>query len=235
MERARVNGVDVEYELIGSGQPVLLIHGSHLAGSFLPLVALPVMTRSCLLIRYHRRGFLGSSSPGGPVSIEDQAADASALLDHLQVPAAHVVGHSYGGAIALQLAHDAPQRVHSLILLEAALLSVPGGREVTDLVAAASRLYRQGDWELAVDPFLGGPRDRAVVARNVPGGLEQAIRDMDTYFQIEAPAHQEWRFTHREGERIRQPAVPPHLCRLCGHVPTTSVTRARGWSRLSSE
>jgi benzoate-CoA ligase family protein len=207
MERARVNGVELEYELKGSGQPMLLVHGSHLARSFLPLVAQPAMTDSCLLIRYHRRGFLGSSSPGGPVSIEDQAADAAALLAYLNVPSAHVVGHSYGGPIALQLAHDSPRRVHSLILLEAALLSVPGGRDVSDLVTAATALYRQGDWDLAVDPFLGGPKDRADVARNIPGGLEQAIRDMDTYFQIEAPAHETWRFGAEEGARIEQPVL----------------------------
>jgi benzoate-CoA ligase family protein len=207
MERARVNGVELEYELRGSGQPVLLIHGSHLARSYLPLLARRELTERCLLIRYHRRGFLGSSSPTGPVSIKDQAADALALLEYVDVPGAHVVGHSYGGSIALQLAHDAPDRVHSLVLLEAALLSVPGGDEVSKLVAAATRLYRQGDWELAVDPFLGGPRDRADIARAIPGGLEQAIRDMDTYFQIEAPAHEEWRFTAREAERIKQPVL----------------------------
>jgi benzoate-CoA ligase family protein len=207
MERARVNGVELEYELKGSGQPVLLVHGSHLARSFLPLVAQPAMTESCLLIRYHRRGFLGSSSPSGPVSIADQAADAAALLEYLNVPSAHVVGHSYGGPIALQLAHDYPERVHSLILLEAALLSVPGGRDVSELVTATTTLYRQGDWDLAVDPFLGGPKDRADVARNIPGGLEQAIRDMDTYFLIEAPAHEEWRFTAEEGRRIGHPVL----------------------------
>jgi benzoate-CoA ligase family protein len=207
MERARLNGAELEFELIGSGQPVLLIHGSHLARSYLPLVAQPSLAKSCLLIRYHRRGFLGSSSPRGPVSIEEQAADAEALLEYLDVPAAHVVGHSYGGTIALQLAHDYPDRVHSLALLEAALLTVPGGREVTALVAAATRLYRQGDWDVAVDPFLGGPRDRAEVAKNIPGALEQAIRDMDTYFHIEAPAHERWRFDAAEGRRIKQPVL----------------------------
>jgi pimeloyl-ACP methyl ester carboxylesterase len=207
MERARVNGVELEFELKGSGQPVLLIHGSHLARSYLPLVAQPSLAEACLLIRYHRRGFLGSTSPRGPVSMEDQAADAAALLEYLDVPSAHVVGHSYGGSIALQLAHDAPDRVHSLGLLEAVLLTVPGGKEVTDLVEATTELYRQGDWDLAVDPFLGGPKDRADMARNIPGALEQAIRDMDTYFLIEAPALERWRFTAAEGERIKQPVL----------------------------
>src|SRR5512142_1747448 len=138
MERARVNGVELEYELRGSGEPVLLIHGSHIARSFLPLLAQPALTRRYTLIRYHRRGFLGSSPARGAVSIEDQAADAQALLEYLHLSPAHVVGHSYGGSIALQLAVDAPNCVHSLVLLEAALTVVPHWRAVSELNAATT-------------------------------------------------------------------------------------------------
>lgn len=207
MQRARVNGVELEYEIKGAGEPVLLIHGSHIGGSFVPLVAQPSMREGYQLIRYHRRGFLGSEPPKGPVSIAEQAADAKALLEHLNVRRAHVVGHSYGGPIALQLAVDAPELVHSLALLEAALLSVPGAAAVIDLVAVAARLYREGDWEAAEDLFLGSPKERADIARNVPGGLEQALQDMDTYFTVEVPAHEQWQFTAEQGRRIRQPVL----------------------------
>ncbi|MBV9195411.1 MAG: benzoate-CoA ligase family protein [Solirubrobacterales bacterium] len=207
MERARVNGVELEYELKGSGEPVLLIHGSHIAGSFIPLLAQPSLSDGYMLVRYHRRGFCDSAPARGAFSISDQAADARALLEHLGVQAAHVVGHSYGGAIALQLAVDAPQRVHSLALLEPAVLSVPRGKVVFELIAVAKRLYDQGHWEAAEDFFLGTPRERADIARCVPGGLEQALRDMDTYFAVEAPAHEEWRFGAAEGGQIKCPAL----------------------------
>lgn len=207
MERARVNGVELEYELNGSGEPVLLIHGSHLCRSFLVLFAQPVLTERYTLIRYHRRGFLGSSPATGVVSVTDQAADARALLEHLQRPRAHVVGHSYGGAIALQLAVDAPAHVHSLVLLEAALTSVLHWKAVRELNRVTTERYRRGDWEAAADPFLGSPGDRAIVARNVPGGVEQALRDLDTYFRSEVPAHEAWRFTAAEGQQIRQPVL----------------------------
>jgi benzoate-CoA ligase len=208
MERARVNGVELEYELKGSGEPVLLIHGSHIARSYLPLLAQPALTERYTLIRYHRRGFLGSSPARGPVSIKDQAADARALLDYLHLSPAHIVGHSYGGSIALQLAVDAPTHVHSLVLLEAAVTTVPHWQAVRELNAATTERYRQGDWEAAVDAFLGGPaEERAVVIRNVPGGLEQAIRDLDTYFNIEVPAHEAWHFTEAEGKQITHPVL----------------------------
>jgi len=207
MERARVNGVELEYELKGSGEPVLLIHGSHICRSFLPLLAQPSLTEKYTLIRYHRRGFLGSTPARGPLSIKDQAADARALLEYLHMSLAHIVGHSYGGSIALQLAVDSPSCVHSLVLLEAALTTVPHWKAVRELNAATTERYRQGDWEAAVDAFLGSPAERAAVARNVPGGLEQAMRDLDTYFGIEAPAHEAWHFTEAEGKQITQPAL----------------------------
>ena len=207
MERARVNGVELEYELKGSGEPVLLIHGSHIAGSFIPLLAQPSLSAGYMLIRYHRRGFCESAPARGAFSISDQAADAKVLLEHLGAEAAHVVGHSYGGAIALQLALDAPERVHSLALLEPAVLSVPRGKVVFELIAVAKRLYDQGHWEAAEDFFLGTPRERADIARCVPGGLEQALRDMDTYFAVEAPAHEEWQLGAAEATRIKCPAL----------------------------
>src|SRR5215470_194587 len=207
MERARVNGAELEYELKGSGEPVLLIHGSHIGRSFLPLLAQPLLTEKYTPIRYHRRGFLGSAPARGPVSIKDQAADAWALLEHLHMSPAHVVGHSYGGSIALQLAVDAPTYVHSLVLLEAALTTVPRWKAVHELNAATAERYRQGDWEAAVDPFLGSPAERAALARSVPGGLEQALRDLDTYFRIEVTAHEAWNFSEVEGQHITQPVL----------------------------
>jgi benzoate-CoA ligase family protein len=207
MERASVNGVELEYELKGSGEPVLLIHGSHVGRSFLPLLAQPSLTEKYTLIQYHRRGFLDSAPARGPVSIKDQAADARALLEHLHMSRAHVVGHSFGGAIALQLALDAPTYVHPLVLLEAALNTVPRWKAVRELNVATAERYRQGDWEAAVDPFLGSPAERAALARSVPGGLEQALRDLDTYFSVEAPAHEAWHFTDEEGKQITQPVL----------------------------
>ncbi len=207
METAQVNGVELEYEIRGTGEPVLLIHGSHIARSFLPLIAQRDLVDRYQLIRYHRRGFLDSTPVGGPVSIADQAADARALLEHLGVTQAHVVGHSYGGPIALQLAAGAPHLVQSLVLLEAALLSVPRAQGVVDLVRAAGERYRAGDWEVAQDLFLGSPEERDVVARNVPGALEQALRDTDTYFGVEAPAHEAWQFGAEQARSITVPTL----------------------------
>jgi len=207
MERVEVNGVELEYEVRGSGEPVLLIHGSHLCGSFVPLMTQPVLTEHYTLIRYHRRGFRGSSPATGRVSVAQQADDARALLEYLRLGRAHVVGHSYGGPIGLQLAVDSPHSVASLSLFEAALLGVEGGEQVRELVASASRLYYQGEWEAAEDLFLGSPKERSDITRSVPGGLDQALRDVDTYFTVEAPAHDDWDFGRAQGTQITCPVL----------------------------
>src|SRR5687768_9709788 len=117
METANVNGVTLEYETTGSGEPVLLI-SPVVAGAFRPFMSAEPLVERYRLIRYHKRGWCGSTHTTPPVSIADHAADAAALLDELGVGRAHVVGHSSGGAIALQVALDYPDRVHTLALLE---------------------------------------------------------------------------------------------------------------------
>ena len=122
MDRAKIDSAELEYEGAGTGEPVLCIDGVLIADTFRPLLAAPSLAGRYQLIRYHRRGYAGSSPTAGPISVARQAADCRALLRHLGVARAHVVGHSYGGAVALQLALDTPEVAHSLALLEPALL-----------------------------------------------------------------------------------------------------------------
>src|ERR687890_2305624 len=126
METAKVNGVELEYEVIGSGEPVLLI-SPVLADGFLPLLAEPALADRYQLIPYHKRGWAGSTHTAPPVSVADHAADAAALLDRLGVPRAHVAGHSSGAAVAAQLALDRPEMGHTLMVLELSLFSLPSG------------------------------------------------------------------------------------------------------------
>src|SRR4029079_15344976 len=67
MERAPVRDAELEYEIRGRGEPVLLIHGSHIAGAFLPLMNEPSLANYRLL-RYHRRGFADSTKHEGRFS-----------------------------------------------------------------------------------------------------------------------------------------------------------------------
>src|SRR6266516_5911898 len=127
MDRANVNGLELEYEVRGVGEPVLLID-MLIADCFVPLLSEPSLADRYQLIRYHKRGWVGSTHTPPPVSIEDHAVDAAALLDNLRVRHAHIVGHSTGASIGAQLALDHPGKVHTLTLLETTLVSLPLGQ-----------------------------------------------------------------------------------------------------------
>ena len=211
-DRVQVDGGELEVETRGSGEPVLLIHGAMLADAYAPLLAQSELADRYQLISYHRRGFAGSSRHAGPCDIARQAADARAVLDHLGIERAHVVGHSYGGTIALQLALDAPERVASLALLEPAGIPAPSiERFAAEVVQPAGERLAAGDRVGAVEHFLRGvcgPQTREVVEQVLPAGAyDQAAADVDTFFQTELPALMDWRFGAAEAARVTQPAL----------------------------
>lgn len=209
-ERAQVAGRELEYEVRGAGEPVVLVHGALVADAFAPLLGEPVLTERYQLILYHRRGYAGSTHSDNPLSIVQQAEDCRALMQHLGVERARIVGHSYGGAIALQLALDAPEAVHSLALLEPALLMVPSGQQFMEAMGPVLQMAEAGNKAGAVDAFLQavvGPEYRSVLDRVVPGAFAQAVADADTFFGMELAALPLWSFTQAHARRITQPVL----------------------------
>jgi pimeloyl-ACP methyl ester carboxylesterase len=212
VESVNVNGVELEYEAIGSGEPVLLI-SPVLADGFLPLLSEPALADRYRLIRYHKRGWAGSTHTPPPVSVSDHAADAAALLDHLGVHRAHIAGHSSGAAVAAQLALDRPDVVHTLILLELSLLSVPSGEAFLEHAGPAFEAYASGDHSGALAMFMTGVSGldwatcRALLDERVPGAVAQAVEDADTFFGVELPALTEWEFGPAHAAAIGQPVL----------------------------
>ena len=123
MQRINVNGIVLEYEAVGAGEPLLLI-SPVFADGFAPLSRERALADRHRLIRYHRRGFGGSTHLPGAVSVADHAADAAALLQELGIARAHVAGHSAGAPVALQLALDRPALVHTVA--DSAFIVSPG-------------------------------------------------------------------------------------------------------------
>jgi pimeloyl-ACP methyl ester carboxylesterase len=210
MKRAQIGGIELEYEIRGTGDPVVLIHGSFIADGLRPLLAEPSLTEHCQVFLYYRRGFAGSTHLDGPISMAQQAADCRAFLEHVGVERAHFVGHSYSGNIAIQLALDAPDVVQSIALLEPALFAVPSTPELMESFTPAFQMYEAGDKAGAIDGCLRivfGPGYRGVLDRVVPGAFAQAVADADTFFQFEMPALQQWTFTQADAGRIEQPVL----------------------------
>jgi pimeloyl-ACP methyl ester carboxylesterase len=121
-------GCRLAYEVAGDGPPVLFIQGVGVNGrGWTPQVEGLSGEFRCL--SFDNRG-MGASQPCAlPLSVAQMADDVLALLGCLGWDSAHVVGHSLGGLIAIELALSAPQRVRSLALL----CTVARGRDATRL------------------------------------------------------------------------------------------------------
>src|SRR6266571_2351869 len=167
MQSTEVNGFPLEYEVVGAGEPVLLIHGSPIADAFRLLIAERALTERYRLVHYHRRGYTRTLPRSeGWATIADHAADARELLRHLGIERTHVVGYDVGGLIALQMALDAPGVVHSLALLEPVLMQVPSSESVAPGVVPAIDLYQAGDRAGAVRALIelgAGPDSSEIV------------------------------------------------------------------------
>ncbi len=213
MARAALDGIELEYEVRGAGEPVVLVHAGVLAEWFKPLLQERALTDQYHVVSYHRLGYAGSSRVADPVSIGQQAAHCRALMGSLGIERAHVVGHSLGANIALQLALDAPDVVHSLALLEQARPMMPTAASsefARAVLGPALEHYRSGDKAGAVDTFMrgvAGPTYRSTLEQVLPGAFEQAVADAETFFGQELPAVNQWTFTREDARRIAQPVL----------------------------
>lgn len=199
----------LEYEASGDGEAVLLIHGALVADSFLPLAREAVLADRYRLIRYRRRGHGGSDAVSGPSSIEQQAEDAVALLTSLGVERAHVIGHSGGGTIAIELALQAPGVVRSLVVLEPAIMPPDAFASLVDAAAPVFAALESGDLAKAVDLWMiavRAPGWRSAM-NAVPGAMEQAEKDARTFFEAELPAFRDFVFDAARASRLTQPVL----------------------------
>jgi pimeloyl-ACP methyl ester carboxylesterase len=209
MQHAKVNEVEIEFKTIGAGESVLLIHGAFIADTFRPLTAEPALASRYQLVTYSRRGYAGSSHPDAPVSIANHAADCRLLISHLGFDRAHIAGHSYGGAVALQLAFESPEVVQSVALLEPALIVGESGPGYREMLLSNAAQYREVGAERVVHEFVEarwpsyGPHLEALV----PGAMDQAVSDAATWYDRELASLLEWHFGEEDARRVNVPVL----------------------------
>lgn len=214
MRTANVNGVELAYDVQGEGEPVLFIHGAIWADFLRPL-ADQTAFREVQRIRYHRRGYGESGGPAGGFDL--QAVDIVALLDHLEVDRAHLVGHSEGAMIALVLATSYPDRVRSLALLEplppSSWLAVNDFADLLGILGPAFEAmvgrYQAGDIAGAYDSLFeptGLDWRRAAEAAG-PGVVDQGIKDAATFVEGEASELIEWNYGVEQAATIDSPVL----------------------------
>ncbi|MFP2903619.1 alpha/beta fold hydrolase [Pyxidicoccus sp. 3LFB2] len=116
---APVNGLQMYYEIHGTGQPLVLLHGALTTvdtsfGKLLPGLA---KTRQVIAVEQQAHGH--TADIDRPLSYEQMADDTAALLRHLGVQSADIFGYSMGGGVALQLAIRHPDLVRKLVVAAA--------------------------------------------------------------------------------------------------------------------
>ena len=113
---AEVNGLEMYYEVHGSGEPLILLHGGvgaiEMFGEVLPLLA---EGRRVVAVDLQAHG--RTADFDRPLSIESMADDIGALIEHLGLEKADVMGYSLGGGVALQTAIRHPGVVRKLVLV----------------------------------------------------------------------------------------------------------------------
>lgn len=213
MNRATVEGIELCYELRGSGEPVVLIHWGVASAFADPLLHEPVLADAYQLLTYHRAGFGCSARVQGPLTIADHARHCRLLMDHVGIERAHVVGHSSSATIALQLALDFPAAAPTVVSMEAAR-PVPSTELqadfIRDYIQPAVAAYRAGDRAGAVDTFFRGVFGEGygpALEAGLPGAFEQAVAEAEAFFEQELPALQQWGFTEDDARRITQPVL----------------------------
>ncbi|WP_331692338.1 3-oxoadipate enol-lactonase [Pandoraea sputorum] len=179
--KVSANGASIHYAVDGHGPWLTLAH---------PLGAdltvwddlVPELAAHFRVLRYDSRGHGRSDITHGPYSIEQLAADATALLSSLEIPSTHFVGISMGGAVAQQVALDAPERIASLTLIDTTAGYDDADAKVFLERAATARAHGMKDLAAGtLERWLGAhfrkhhpaqaERIRALVAHAAPEGF----------------------------------------------------------------
>ncbi len=175
---AEVNGTRLYYELAGRGEPLVLIHG----WSFDTRCwddQVPAFSQHFRVLRYDLRGFGRSDVPqvGAAYSHTD---DLVALLDHLDLERVHLLGHSFGGRIAIDFALRYPERTLSLLLPEAAvdLNDPPALEELSAWIGSTWRAGREEGVAAARQIWLqGSPFAPAMDNAHASAKVRQMVED----------------------------------------------------------
>jgi pimeloyl-ACP methyl ester carboxylesterase len=157
----KINHVNLYYQRAGSGEPLILVHGSWGDHNNWASVV-PLLSQAFQVVTFDRRGHSQSETAPGQGSFAEDADDLGALIEQLGLAPAHVVGNSGGAAIALRLAGTRPELFRTLVVHEPPLVGLLEGR--SDLqpmlegfharIEAVVELLRGGDMEGAARRFV---------------------------------------------------------------------------------
>ena len=206
---AGVDGARLYYEVAGAGTPLVFIHGLGAdARVWDPQV--DFFARRCQVVRYDLRGFGRSSMPVEGLPYSHQA-DLLALLTSLGLPSAILVGHSLGGAIALDFALSYPEAAQALVLVDGVLSGFEMSQAWKDSWAPVYSQAAVGGMPAALPLLLEHPLfSSANVRPAVASQLAEILSD-----------YSGWHAMHADPEIELDPPAIQRLCEV--HAPTLVV------------
>jgi 3-oxoadipate enol-lactonase len=174
---AELNGTTIGYDTAGEGPPVVLVHAG-VGDRRLWDGQMDAFSARHRVVRLDMRSFGESAIPGVPFSYVD---DLRALLDHLGIERAAVVGNSFGGRVSLDFALLHPERTAALVLVNSALSGWEGSAFFDEFDDAEETLLDTGRLDEAVElnlrTWLDGPeREAAPVAPDVRARVAEMQR-----------------------------------------------------------
>lgn len=201
--QARANGIDIHYEISGSGPWLTLSHSLCCdASMWAPQMA--ELERRFTVLRFDTRGHGGSDAPVGAYTFEQMTDDVLGLLDALQIERTHYCGLSMGGMIGQHLTLKAPGRIDRLVLADttsrmppeaaplwAERIRIAGEQGMAPLVQPTLERWFTAPWRAAhpeVMARIGGLIRGTPVAGYV--GCAQAIAGIDVtdrLHEVKAP------------------------------------------------
>ncbi len=170
------NDGKIYYEVSGSGKPLVLIHAG-IAHSAMWDPQVEYFSRAYQVIRFDQRGFGKTTTATQTIN---RRADLGALLDHLAIERAILIGCSMGGSLALDFTLEYPERVAALILISAGINGVDAPTEMRELWNEQDAAYEAGDIERVVDlelkMWVDGPNRSP---EQVPAAVREKVRAME--------------------------------------------------------
>jgi pimeloyl-ACP methyl ester carboxylesterase len=118
---ADVNGLHLYYETYGSGAPLVLLHGGMLTIDLNFATLIPTLAQTHTVIGVELQGHGRTANIDREITYPNLASDVVALLDHLGIERAAVLGHSMGGGVVLELAVSHPDRISAAIPISASI------------------------------------------------------------------------------------------------------------------
>jgi pimeloyl-ACP methyl ester carboxylesterase len=143
---APVNGLKMYYEIHGSGEPVVLLHGAFMTITNNWTGWIGELSKTRQVIAVEMQGHGRTADIERDFSNENLADDVAALLDHLKIPRADLIGYSMGGGVAMECAIRHPDKVRKVVVISSMFRSDGAVKEARDAIP-----------KLTAEAFKGSP------------------------------------------------------------------------------